>query len=85
MSGEREAATAREPRSLEGDPRSRELGGYVPPLSVLRAFGAVRDERSPTRARAHVLNPSRVPQAPGSRPHERCHQSERGRDEERGA
>ena len=58
VSGDDGAATARELRTLGGDPRLQKLGGYVPPFSLLRAFGVDRDEVAHSRALAHVLDPA---------------------------
>ncbi len=58
MTSEEETPTARELQALENDFRLRELGGYVPPLSMLRAFGVDRGEFAHSRALAHVLDPA---------------------------
>lgn len=48
-----------EMKALANDPRLAELGSYVPPLSLLGAFGAERDEVAHSRALALLLNPAR--------------------------
>lgn len=45
--------------ALAADGRLAELGRYVPPLSLARAFGVGRDEVRHSRALAEVLDPAR--------------------------
>lgn len=54
---------ARALRDLAEDPRLRELGDYVPPLSLLGAFGVERNEVAHSRALARLLDPGRHRQA----------------------
>lgn len=56
--GDEGVATAQALRALGEDRRLRELGAYVPPLSMLRAFGADRDEVAHSRALARILDPA---------------------------
>jgi len=46
-------------RRLRFDPRGSNLGRYVPPLSLFRLFGMVRDELAHSRMLASLLNPRR--------------------------
>ena len=46
-------------RALEADPRFGELNDYVPPLSLVRAFGVARDEVAHSRVLARLLDPRR--------------------------
>ncbi len=46
-------------RTLEADPRFGELNDYVPPLSLVRAFGVSRDEVAHSRMLARLLAPRR--------------------------
>ena len=43
-------------RALEADPRFGELNDYVPPLSLVRAFGVARDEVAHSRVLARLLD-----------------------------
>ena len=57
------SATPAQLRELAEDPRLAELGAYVPPLSLLGAFGIERNEVAHSRALARLLDPSRHRQA----------------------
>lgn len=46
-------------RRLRFDPRLANLGSYVPPLSLFRLFGMVRDELAHSRMLASLLDPRR--------------------------
>ena len=46
-------------RRLRFDPRLANLGSYVPPLSLFRLFGMVRDELAHSRLLASLLDPRR--------------------------
>ena len=43
--------------AFAADPRLRELGSFVPPLSLPRAFGVARDEVAHSRVLAEILDP----------------------------
>ena len=45
--------------ALEADPRFGKLNDYVPPLSLVRAFGVARDEVAHSRVLARLLDPRR--------------------------
>jgi hypothetical protein len=61
--GNEGGAAARGLRALGEDPRLRELGTYVPPLSLVRAFGVERNEVAHSRVLARLLDPGRHRQA----------------------
>lgn len=61
--GDGGAATDRELRALAEDPRLAELGRYVPPLSLVCAFGVARNEVAHSRVLARLLDPGRHRQA----------------------
>jgi hypothetical protein len=46
-------------QDLEADPRFGKLNDYVPPLSLVRAFGVSRDEVAHSRMLARLLDPRR--------------------------
>lgn len=55
--------TPEEVRALSDDPRLAELGRYVPPLSLIGAFGIERNEVAHSNALARLLDPVRHRQA----------------------